>query len=629
MGLYFYKKSPSSTEYPYSENVTKNCRLTVTEIDSNFATLQDSDIKSLEFDCEAKTLTLVRNDGKKLHAVDMSCALSGLPYNFDVTLKRSEKGNTGDLKFEWDEDGEHKVKVINNISLSGIYIDSTLVGQGTQDSLLGLNPVEETGHYKPVKNFIDLANGAKLPSGSFKGERYLTKEYIDDYGYLYTLDGAKKIKLSDGWRIPTKEDWDNVLDNIENKCYTVNYLSHYSPKCHVELGQLAGKFLRHIDSQASAKCDCDCCCDSDIADDTDEPIKKPIPTNGIDKFGFTVLSAGYATDYGYHHGKSIEGFGNVGSFWTNTTTNGDDGNYYVKNFFNTQNGVYQTAECPTDYHSLRLVKDYDGSNFEKSTYINGHYYEEVLMPSNTDSKYSIWTKTNISIIDGLSNDDFATYSDYYTLTNSLKKRAVYVINDWNGYKWNRKELVEGSIIVINAKQDKDHDENTEYMVTRDDNGELTLTATNDLKLERFDTILSKYEEKLNAESEARETADQKLSGAIDTINNSISGLESSSSAINKSLSAIDDALSSLTDNLSSETQNRISADTAIQENIDSLSGALDTLSGKITNDKDELNGKLLSGGTYTLNVASQLIIPSNDGKNNITIAFDGNFGEIK
>ena len=46
--LYFYKLVS-----PYKEDVTKNCKLTINEVDSNFLTLKDNDIKSADFDRES------------------------------------------------------------------------------------------------------------------------------------------------------------------------------------------------------------------------------------------------------------------------------------------------------------------------------------------------------------------------------------------------------------------------------------------------------------------------------------------------------------------------------------------------------------------------------------------------
>ena len=43
-----------------------------------------------------------------------------------------------------------------------------------------------------------------------------------------------------GWRVPSKADWDALLNSIE----PCEYRNHTSAKCHVELGKYAGKFLK-------------------------------------------------------------------------------------------------------------------------------------------------------------------------------------------------------------------------------------------------------------------------------------------------------------------------------------------------------------------------------------------------
>ena len=71
-GLYFYKLAS-----PYSEDVTKDCKLTVNEIDHNFITLKDSIIDSEKklseqlvsdfiLDNEKGQLTIELYDGKTL-----------------------------------------------------------------------------------------------------------------------------------------------------------------------------------------------------------------------------------------------------------------------------------------------------------------------------------------------------------------------------------------------------------------------------------------------------------------------------------------------------------------------------------------------------------------------------------
>ena len=249
-GLYFYKLVS-----PYSEDVTKNCRLTVNEIDGNFLNLKDEDIKSAEFDCEAKVLTLTRNNGETLQA-DMSCAWQGLTSNFDVTFEDGGCTGSGVLKFTWDEDGEkHEATItglvtkdnIGNYVMTEAITDGTIIGNGRDGNPLSLNPIEQTGHYKPVIDLRDMTNGESLPTNNELGDRYLTLEKIDDYGHLYNIKGVEELeaKLSNGWRIPTKADWDNMLNAIEPCAYSGK--THDSPDCHVELGKIAGKELKTAD----------------------------------------------------------------------------------------------------------------------------------------------------------------------------------------------------------------------------------------------------------------------------------------------------------------------------------------------------------------------------------------------
>ena len=47
-GIYYYKLQSN-----YKEDVTKDCKLTINEIDHNFVTLKDADIKDIAFDEES------------------------------------------------------------------------------------------------------------------------------------------------------------------------------------------------------------------------------------------------------------------------------------------------------------------------------------------------------------------------------------------------------------------------------------------------------------------------------------------------------------------------------------------------------------------------------------------------
>ena len=86
-GLYFYKLVS-----PYAEDVTKDCKLTINEIDHNFLTLKDADIKDGTFNGDENTIVLNRNNGDKI-VIDMSSVLNDITYGFDVEYIPNERSS--------------------------------------------------------------------------------------------------------------------------------------------------------------------------------------------------------------------------------------------------------------------------------------------------------------------------------------------------------------------------------------------------------------------------------------------------------------------------------------------------------------------------------------------------------
>ena len=78
-GLYYYKLSS-----PYKEDQTKQCRLNINEIDSNFLNLKDADIANAELDNETKAIILTKNDGDKF-VIDLKPLFDGSIYDLDVS----------------------------------------------------------------------------------------------------------------------------------------------------------------------------------------------------------------------------------------------------------------------------------------------------------------------------------------------------------------------------------------------------------------------------------------------------------------------------------------------------------------------------------------------------------------
>ena len=176
-GLYFYKlETPNRPQ-----NVTKDCKLTVTEIDSNFCALQDADIKDVSFNKETNSISLTRNDGEVL-IIDLSPMVEGITTDLDVVYDDKE----GKIVVSYNGqkviiNGLLTQENIGKTVLTEVISDGTLDGLGSKRIPLGIASVEKTGTYKPAIRLLD--EGEKLPPKDMlkKGDRYVCLESISDY----------------------------------------------------------------------------------------------------------------------------------------------------------------------------------------------------------------------------------------------------------------------------------------------------------------------------------------------------------------------------------------------------------------------------------------------------------------
>ena len=599
--LFFYKLiSPYVDEQGKPVDVTKNCKLTINEIDSNFLTLKDYDIKKAEFIRDDKTLVLTRNNGEKLIVV-----LNDATYNLNAVTGETESGMTLTISYDG-KDGERTVSIKNILTydnlrevigtdiLTKVITDNTLKGNGTMDSPLGLAGVEKTGMYAPVIGIIDTTKGDKLPEVSKLGTRYVTKEWVNDYGYLYNGAGVNQIsdKLAAdkrGWRVPTKADWDALLNSVE----PCEYRNHTSAKCHVELGKYAGHYLKsECGWLGQPDCECTrtkpftgCVTDEDVdyTDDSNVPEPSEYPDEkpcepGVDKYGMSILPAGAATVNTLGRPQTTA-FKESAFFWTTTNVHGDtDQDVYIKEFDWNRCGVYQVAECPSPYYSVRLVKDFDGSNYRGAVDFDGITYDTLLFPESGQ----IWLGSNYA---GKENIDVKNYTEVND-GEVLEKRIEYYINEWNGKYWERKRMNEGdSVIIENSPYDcsgktkeicwQDSEginhcvdvvissidqNNVEYRVyTENDSCDKILVNADDTVVER---VLDVVVPMLEKETYEREEADNALSGAIDDLRDD---LEEEISARTEADEALSGAIDGLRDDLEQEIEERISADTELWE----------------------------------------------------------------
>ena len=535
-GLYFYKLNS-----PYSEDVTKNCKLTINEIDSNFLSLKDEDIASAEFDKETKSLVLTKNNGEQLIA-----NLSDVTYDLNVeTSCSADEGASITITYNG-VDGEKTVtfdhivtvdnlrSVIGSDLLTRVITDGTLKGDGTVSSPLGLSGTEKSGMIAPVKGRLDLTKGGRLPEVAKLGTRYITIEYVNDYGYLYNGEALSKIsesldKEGKGWRIPTKADFDALLNSIE-PCS--NYQNHNSAKCHIDLGFLASKYLKsECGWLGEPDCECTstapmtgCSVQDQVSEDTDyvegeqnieitdEPNLSPESYQGVDKYGMGILPSGNALLDAFNRPQANY-FKEKTFFWTSTHVHGDDDqDVYVKVFDWNKTTVSQAAECPSPYYSVRLVKDYNGSNYFDSEYIDGVLYKTLLFPNSRQ----VWLATNYAKNEGFETSGIPMMTEVNN-GEVLEKRKALFVNEWNGEYWEKRALNEGETVVVeNPCFDSEGDQvrtvcwldnegvkhcvdvtipketqsNVEYRVYTTDGCNKELVNTDDIVVERIVNILT-------------------------------------------------------------------------------------------------------------------------------------------
>ena len=641
-GLYYYKLV---SEYP--EDVTKNCKLTINEIDSNFNTLKDNDIKTAVFvddeeNPEYKSLILTRNNGEKLVVV-----LDKATYDLKVKKDCGESGTTLTISYDG-KDGKETVSVeniltVDNLSkvigsdiLTKVITDGTLKGNGTMTSPLGIVGVEKTGSLAPVQEVFDLTNGEKLPEKAKLGTRYVTKEYVSDYGYLYNGAGVKKIqqKLKEefisentkkgdekyAWRVPSKQDWDALLNSIEPKVDDCICRNHDSIDCHVELGCYAGKLLKSECGWCNQpQCECSSRkagsgCENyadEIDDDQIVPAYDPESPVGVDNYGMTILPAGYGTINRSHRPVYSE-FGDKAFFWSTTQVMPGQQDIYVKVFDCDKSGVYQVAECPLPYYSVRLVKDYDGSNYMDSEYIDGILYKTILFPE----AGQIWLASNYADTEG-----FIPYSvagetpEVLNLGDQLlyDRRVEMFVNEWNGEYWEKRIMNDGETVVVQDPcYNSEGSGTTTTVVWYDDKGEAhpvkvdipkvaqnnieyrvnvvddycnkDLINTDDLVVERVLNILvpmleqerwerikadEELQKEIDEEVSARTQADEELWEALlEEASARTAADEALSGAIETEREERISADTELWEALSAETEARISADTILEEMIE-------------------------------------------------------------
>ena len=536
------------TKSPYEGDITKNCEMTGKEMDSNFLNLKGDDIKNIVLDEETNILTVTRmKDGHR----DCNGERINARFNIDlnklgfVTDLKVEDGNLVGKK----SDGSDISIRLNDVSVL-CSTDGTIDGNGSTLHPLSISRGSRTGQYSPCKSIVDTTNGEKLPEEPVLGERYITKETISKYGKLYPYDAVWKIQkdLRDanyGWRVPTKKDWDETLMLLEGcKELPKGYKDHFSRETG-NLGRYAGMAAKTVDTWYE-------------------------PELNADNFGrMNVFATGFRDAAGnWNAGSDSHGAGKSAAYWSSTLREGDkidDDGYkvYTKRFdaYRTVNNervecntVRQDVMPQTSRLSIKLVKDYDGTNFVASEDIFGTYYPCELVDARTEDedlnnelnelfKPKIWISVNLSY----SNEKIENEIEDSPL--GVDGDVRYFINDWNGTSWVRQELALGDSVVL-TEEYVDESGNTEIHEYRMLPGEDGVIAPQDLDSaseEETDYI----QEEIDELKEGLEKTNEKLDFVAENIGlNEDGSLPPFENELIASASTVVEAIENLADELS-------------------------------------------------------------------------------
>lgn len=553
-GLYYYKLDAETNGY--SGDITKNCGLRGEEIDSNFNFLRGNDIESVSFD-EDGNMSIALYNGETLTAQKTETPEYDFSYDSkrDILSITSPSGNKTELKgFQIKTDTFH---------------DYTLDGKGTKQSPIKIANTFKTGRYRSVKKIIDTTitdeNGNQLnflPENNKINDRYITKEKINIFGRLYNISGLKTIiarleTINSEWRVPTKEDWDELLNSIEKEDY------HNVDTTNMYLGEEAGKVLKS----------------KNYWEESDKGVLSS------DDYNFSVLPVGY----GMIGGADFFGlFGKETAFWT-STEKGDFNNYYIKRFSYKESGVSQSVWEDGYFLSIRLVKNYNNENgYVDSDIIDGVTVKTIHVPNQS----LVWTQYNIDFSQPQYGGQIP--KQWEGFISKENEEIHYFINNWNGNGWDKHELYEGDAVVI---ENGEHGDMHEWILA---DGELidNIKKLSDEVNEYTNNVKIEIESNINSLSDSLSTTKEKLESKIQEVS------ENATNDLNTTKQELESKIQ--------ETSDKVEKD---------LNTVKENLEGDLQKLKDRINTELQTqiNENKVVNTDNSLIIINGNTENNTTI----------
>jgi uncharacterized protein (TIGR02145 family) len=409
--------------YDNNIDIIKDKSLTSKEIDKNFNTLEGRSIKDVNLSEDGRVLIItLLNDKIFKCPISLQDPITSLEYKYNE--------ETGELYIIINNDKSNPVVIpgfltkdtvkgmINN---KQVYTDSSLEGNGLNSNPLRLSKGQKTGMLKPINKIVEV-----LPQAPEIGERFLIKEKLNKKGSLYNYKGLNNIIKhleNTKWKVATKEDWDDMLNALEDNPTNRN---HNSKKCNIFLGERAGASLINND------------------------------------YNFNTVLCGYANEEKEKH-ITYEDERTI--WWTSTDINGFSG--FTKRVDKNESGVYQDISEGVNFYSVRLIRDVDNTYNLTSEEIMGTTYNTVMMPSLKDGN-RVWIDVNFtSELQDITEMKTKTTTDTSctgkVITTTItepeiiekaddeinrftpeewlnESQDIYYICEWNGVNWKKYEL---------------------------------------------------------------------------------------------------------------------------------------------------------------------------------------------
>lgn len=414
---------------PYPEDETMNCKLTMSDMDHNFLTFKDYDIKDASFDKDSTSINIERNNGEKIN-IDLSDindlieekvedALSGYtPGGYDVSIN-GELDNNGVLTITLTTaSGETSTKISGFITEAQIdkiissktnFTDDTINGNGSKTNPLRLSNLEKTGKYKSVDGIVDSL--PELNVGEDIGKRFILGDKFHKFGRLYDAEGVEMVKkrLADNgylWRVPKQEDWFKLFQYAEMCADSETTYNIYNIEIGEYIGDLVGSVLKSINYWDG--------------------------NTNYDTLNFSALPSGFSQN------GSLVGARTDARFWSDTLVMGQTESKYIEGFNCFHDNVLIDSSKNGEYYSIRLVLDIDENGVDDKINILGNTYDVV----NLKEINQAWITVNLNYNPSDEHTEQFGY-DFVDITFDRFK-----LNHWNGYTWETKELNNGDEINV-------------------------------------------------------------------------------------------------------------------------------------------------------------------------------------